>query len=67
MPGELLTIRISSFVPRLASLTQPDDSGHYSQRVSAGGDGDETPKTFVTAIASRPERKGGCRQLGQCH
>lgn len=64
---ELLTIRISPFVPSLASLTQPDNSGHYSQGVTAGGDGDETPKTFVTVIASRPEMKGGCRQLGQCH
>lgn len=56
---------ISSFVPSLASLAQPDDSCHYSQCVSAGGD--ETPKTFLTVIASRPEMKGGCRQLGQCH
>lgn len=64
---ELLTIRISPFVPSLASLTQPDDSGHYSQCVSAGGDGDGAPETFVSVIASRPEMKGGCSQLGQCH
>lgn len=64
---ELLTIRISPFVPSPARVMQPDDSGHYSQFVSAGGGGDETLKTFVTVIASRPEMKGGCRQLGQCH